>query len=335
MTFTKLATGKRIPNGGRQSPRNSKITGFTKHHQAGVNAMGEATNPARVVSAQLWIANNGTVYAQVSENMRAWTTGAPGYPAGAQSDHRNITTEISNTTQGRARKTWEISDKALASDINTTGEIAARRGLGVIKRGLRSGVALHRDFVPTNCPGPYYVKHLNSIIKHAELVRQSYVAGKPRHVTAHDVAAFTGGSSEHAGDPKKATFLKGGSAPAPTPKPTKPSSKKKWPSVALPITKKHTKASHAAWVKLMADVGFKDKSLTSAIQRWLKSLGFYHGNIDTHFGPLTIDALQRFLASKGIYKGLFDAYQVPYSQSRGPMMVESEIRYLNSQRKYY
>lgn len=300
--------------------------------------MGEATNPRRVVSANYWIGNDGTIYPHIPENYRAWTTGATGYPAGAESDHRNITTEISNTRKGHRDKTWEISDRALAADINLTGEISARRGMGEVKRGLRRGVAVHRDFVPTNCPGPYYMKHLNNIIKHAELVRKSYVAGKPRHVTAHDVAAFTGGSSEYAGDPKKATFIKGGgSTPKPKPKPKPKPSGKKWPAKALPITKKHTKDSHAAWVKLLTDVGHlrKGEKLTYGFQRWLKALGYYKGRIDGVFGPMTVDALQRFLRAKGLYKGELDAFKRPYSQSRGAMMIGAEIRYLNSQRKYY
>lgn len=137
------------------------------------------------------------------------------------------------------------------------------------------------------------------------------------------------------------TIKIGGGAPAPV-KPIPPAAPKdKWPAVALPPRTVHTDDSHNAWVKLLADVGFTDKSLTTAIQRWLKRLGYYKGIIETDhgktpvFGPMTIDALQRFLKSKDLYKGELDAFKRPYAQARGPMMIAAEIAYLNQQRRYY
>ena len=118
----------------------------------------------------------------------------------------------------------------------------------------------------------------------------------------------------------------------PKPKPSKPaaSSGKTWPHVALPVTSKHTTASHNAWVKLLADVGYKDSNLTTAFQKWLRDLSYYKGRIDGSFGPMTVRALQSFLVSKGLLPN--SAY---VDGNRGPVTIKAEIRYLNDQAKFY
>lgn len=103
---------------------------------------------------------------------------------------------------------------------------------------------------------------------------------------------------------------------------------KAWPNKKLKVTSSHTQASHDAWVKLMADVGYTDASLTTAIQKWLRDLGYYKGTIDTNFGPRTVRALQNFLKDKGLYKGVID-------NKRQKLTIQGEIKYLNQQRKYY
>lgn len=121
-------------------------------------------------------------------------------------------------------------------------------------------------------------------------------------------------------------------AAAPSPeKKSKPakSAAKAWPAKALPVTSKHTAASHAAWVRLMAAIGHKDKSLTLAIQKWLRGLGYYTTAylLDGKWGAATTKALQRFLAKRGLYTRAVDGV-------RGANTIKAEIRYLNSQRKY-
>ncbi len=106
---------------------------------------------------------------------------------------------------------------------------------------------------------------------------------------------------------------------------------KVWPAVKLPVTDRHTTASHNAWVKLMNDVGFRDKSLTKNIQSWLASARvgrYYRGRIDGVFGPMTVTALQRFLTGKRHYRGFVDG-------KRGPLTVRAEIQYLNDQARFY
>lgn len=107
----------------------------------------------------------------------------------------------------------------------------------------------------------------------------------------------------------------------------KAASSKNYPTQALKTSNKHTTASHNAWVLLMSRIGYKDKNLGLALQKWLRKLGYYKGSLDGKFGPLSVRALQRFLASKGLYKGAIDG-------KRQSMTVSAEIAYLNSQRRY-
>ena len=189
MSFSALANmGARIQPGGRFSQRTSKITGFTIHHQAGVDAHGEASNPRREVSANYWIANDGTIIPNIDEEHRAWTTGAVGYPAGAQSDMRNITVEVSNSPEGVRTGSWAISDAAFNSLVALLADCATRHGFP-IRRSTNSGVAVHQDFVPTSCPGPYIMGNLGTIIARATAGGGS--AGAPTQQTP----AATGGKS--------------------------------------------------------------------------------------------------------------------------------------------
>lgn len=175
MGFSPLANmSRRIAPGRRQSPRNSKITGFTIHHNAGINSYGMATNPDYQVSANYWITNEGVIIPNVDENMRAWTTGAKGYPAGAASDHRNITVEVSNSGTGGK---WPISAAARAALVALIADVFSRHKLGAVKRGKNSGVAVHQDFVPTVCPGPTVMDGLSSIIADAEKARSGGSSG--------------------------------------------------------------------------------------------------------------------------------------------------------------
>lgn len=180
MGFSKLANmRRRIPEGGRSNPRLSRISGVGIHHNAGVDAYGEATNPRRQVSANYWITNAGTIIPNIDENRRAWTSGMLGYPAGANADHRNITVEVSNSPEGVRTGSWAISAAALEALTKLIADVYKRHGLGKVKRGSRKGVGVHRDWVPTACPGPYIMKKLPSIIKAANELNNPKPKPKP------------------------------------------------------------------------------------------------------------------------------------------------------------
>ncbi|MEJ6489585.1 N-acetylmuramoyl-L-alanine amidase [Leucobacter sp. USCH14] len=119
----------------------------------------------------------------VDEENRAFTSGMAGYPAGAQADHRFITVEVSNSPQGVRNGTWEISSSALEALARLIADVYRRYGLGAVRRGTSSGIAVHQDFVPTQCPGPYMMRKLPSVIARAEQLRTgggTGTASKPK-----------------------------------------------------------------------------------------------------------------------------------------------------------
>lgn len=171
MTFSALADmSRRIPDGGRSAPRQSAVTGFGIHHNAGVDAYGEATNPRREVSANYWIANDGTILPNIDETRRAFTSGAVGYPAGALADHRNVTVEVSNSPEGVRSGTWAISEAAMASLVALIADVWIRYDLSLVERSATRGLGVHQDWVPTSCPGPYIMANLGEIIAAANRI---------------------------------------------------------------------------------------------------------------------------------------------------------------------
>ena len=168
MGFSPLADMKRrIPDVGRSSPRLYAISGVGVHYQYGKNIHSEATNPAREVSANYWIDDDGTIRPNIDESRRAWTSGDPAYPAGALADHRNITVEVSCVGE----RTDRISDAALDALARLMGDVYRRYKLGPVKRGADKGVGVHRDWVATACPGNYMMNQLASVIAKAEQYR--------------------------------------------------------------------------------------------------------------------------------------------------------------------
>lgn len=176
MGFSPLADlGRRIPDIGRSSPRGSAVSGFTIHHNAGVDAYGQATSPAREVSANYWITNDGAILPNVDESRRAFTSGAAGYPAGAAADHRNITVEVSNSPEGVRSGSWAISEAALDALVRLIADVWKRYNLGPVTRGASRGLGVHRDWVPTACPGPYIMGKLDEIVVRANKLNEKQV----------------------------------------------------------------------------------------------------------------------------------------------------------------
>lgn len=131
---------------------------------------------------------------------------------------------------------------------------------------------------------------------------------------------------------KVAAKINGGDVKPVASKPSKPNPAKdksgSWPEKPLKVTDKHTVESDAAWRELMTGIGYKDKNLTTNLQRWLKKHGKYKGIIEADhgkkpvFGPMLVEALQSFLKDKGLYKGILDG-------KRQAMTINAEINYLN------
>lgn len=126
-------------------------------------------------------------------------------------------------------------------------------------------------------------------------------------------------------------------------KPAKSGDTGGWPEKDLPQTDEHTTASHNAWVALMSAIDLTDDDLGKNLQTWLNSLtdprtgrGYYDLSVYNHdgiMGPVAVKGLQRklydtsALGKKHLYYGVADG-------NRGPLTVNAEIDYLNSQRKF-
>lgn len=216
----------------------------------------------------------------------------------------DIAWHAGNFTMNKRSIGIECNPRMSAGDLSTVVELVAelRRVYGVGEAGIIG----HQNVIATQCPGRY-MSQLGAIRSRSTAVMR----GKPQGgVASADAAKATDKAQTRQEKTEK-----------------KAARRKPWPAADLPVTKTHTTASHNAWVKLMAAVGYKDRRLGTALQKWLRKLGYYRGIVDGQFGPMSVRALQSFLRAKGLYRGIVDG-------SRGPMTVQSEIRYLNSQRKY-
>ena len=163
MAFTNspLATYTRIsPN--RNSPRNQPITKITIHHQAGVNSVEGFGNivasPARGMSANYAIGNDGRIGLFCPESDRSWCSSSP------WNDHRAITIEVSNSAYGD-ESGWPVSDAAYKSLIKLCVDICKRNGIPkLVFTGDKNGsLTYHYMFSPTCCPGPWIKAHTQDI----------------------------------------------------------------------------------------------------------------------------------------------------------------------------
>lgn len=163
MAFTNspLATYTRIsPN--RNSPRNQPISKITIHHQAGVNSVEGFGNivasPARGMSANYAIGNDGRIGLFCPESDRSWCSSNP------DNDHRAITIEVSNSAYGDASG-WPVSDAAYNSLIKLCVDICKRNGIPkLVFTGDKNGsLTYHYMFAPTACPGPWIKAHTQDI----------------------------------------------------------------------------------------------------------------------------------------------------------------------------
>lgn len=157
---------------------------------------------------------------------------------------------------------------------------------------------------------------------------QRYTGSNPHTAHVHISIRHTSAAA------KKGNWaLAGNITPTSPPKSVKPVGKQ-WPYVRLASNSKHTTLSHNAWVAAMAGLGFKDRKLGTALQRWLSNekniigKSYYTRAIDGDFTTESVKALQRFLKDKKLYKGKIDG-------DRKGMTVAAEIAYLNSQAKFY
>ncbi len=219
---------------------------------------------------------------------------------------KDVAWHAGNYTMNKRSIGIECNPRMSAGDLSTVVELVAelRRTYSIPE----SGVIGHQDVVATQCPGRY-MSQLPSIRSRSTAIMRGSAVAASGVASVRAAKASTKTKRLQKRVEKKAA------------------KRKPWPQSDLPVTKTHTTASHNAWVRLMASVGYKDRRLGTALQKWLRKLGYYRGIVDGQFGPMSVRALQSFLRAKGLYRGLVDG-------SRGPLTIQSEIRYLNTQRKY-
>lgn len=132
----------------RNSPRNQPITKITIHHMAGVMSVEQfgnlVANPARQMSANYAIGNDGRIGLFCPEGDRSWCSSSP------WNDNRSITIEVSNDVYGEP---WSISNKAYESLIKLCVDICKRNGIKKLEfTGDRNGsLTYHYMFSPTAC----------------------------------------------------------------------------------------------------------------------------------------------------------------------------------------
>ena len=196
MAFTNspLATYTRIsPN--RNSPRNQPITKITIHHQAGINSVEGFGNivasPAREMSANYAIGNDGRIGLFCPEGDRSWCSSSP------WNDHRAITIEVSNSAYGDSTG-WPISDAAYNSLIKLCVDICKRNGIPkLVFTGDKNGsLTYHYMFAATACPGPWIKAHTQDLCNkvNAQLnATQSAPASKPTPTQTPSTSSFKTG----------------------------------------------------------------------------------------------------------------------------------------------
>ena len=150
-----------------KSPNNSgkrthSIDTITIHHMAGnlsVERCGEIFASNKREASSNYGVSGKSIGLYVDEENRSWCSSS------ATNDQRAITIEVSNDASGVSNKTWTVSDETMETLIKLVADICKRNGIKKLvystnkedRVNHRNGcnMTLHKDFIPTLCPGPY------------------------------------------------------------------------------------------------------------------------------------------------------------------------------------
>lgn len=206
VTYTRISPNRTV---NRQQP----ITKITVHHMAGVMSVEQfgnvVANPAREMSANYAIGNDGRIGLFCEEKDRSWCSSSP------WNDHRAITIEVSNSAYGDASG-WPIGEAAYNSLIKLCVDICKRNGIKKLTftGGSDGSLTYHYMFNATACPGPWMRNHTKDLCDkvNAQLTEST---PKPTPAPAQPTAPAT--STFKAGDLVKinatATYYNGGGIP--------------------------------------------------------------------------------------------------------------------------
>jgi hypothetical protein len=160
----KFATNKKSSRKGH-TPKKLII-----HHTAGgSNALairmlsGTLREGDKKVSSHYILLTTAELVGSVEEEYRAWTTGW-------EADKEAITVETVNSS---GAPDWRVTDAQIAKLGRLAADLSMRYGWG---RLTRENVDGHREYAATACPGPWIWSRLDSIIAHANRVRDRWIA---------------------------------------------------------------------------------------------------------------------------------------------------------------
>lgn len=248
------------------------ICKFTPHMMAGILsgkqcAVNIFQNPNRNASANYCIGNEGDLVCNVEEENRAWTSSS------RSNDYQAITVEVSNCEVGGE---WKVSDAAWNTLVNLAVDVCRRYNFRLYYDGTPNGsLTTHNMFANTDCPGPYLLSKMNEL---ANTVNTILDGGEPQPTPepissrytfeqfVRDVQAATG-----------ATWVDG---------------------IPGPNTLKHTIT--------ISTTTNKYHSVVTALERYLKELGYYNGSIEADYGKTPIfgygmrDAVKAFQRDNGL-----------------------------------
>ena len=170
--FSPLATGAPLqlgfyidPKSGkklrRYMPRLEKISGFINHHVVGSidSLQRELLSTSRTLSVHYGFAVDGTAHPNVAEHFKANTTSV-------YADHSHVTAEWANESLAPE---YRISDATFDTAARINADVAREYGFVPSAATIR----FHRQFVKTECPGPYLWDRRDDFIA---LVREYYYA---------------------------------------------------------------------------------------------------------------------------------------------------------------
>lgn len=151
MTFSQLISGT-IPNHGKYSSRSGvAVARVIQHHHAASSNAGtnRLTDPNAPASVHYNVLSDGSIWGQVPEEYRAWTSGS------FDADAPAITFEVQNNggqINGNDDDpgSWSVSEAAYAAIVALLADIAVRYGWGAVSVGNYQG---HRQWTATACPG--------------------------------------------------------------------------------------------------------------------------------------------------------------------------------------
>lgn len=184
--------------------RNQPITKITPHHMAGVCSIEQfcniVANPAREMSANYGIGNDGRIGLTCEEKDRSWCSSSP------WNDHRAVTIEVSNSAYGDDTG-WPIGDAAYNSLIKLCVDICKRNNIPkLVFTGDTSGsLTFHYMYTATACPGPWLKAHAQDLCD--KVNAQLNAAPTPEPTSGYTVSLSSGTAIYDAAGGKKVSAI--------------------------------------------------------------------------------------------------------------------------------